>query len=102
MREIQNFATFGEVLVSSRKNLNPPQVAEKKQSADKIKMCGILTKEKKCEYYNNFQSNVGVAAAGAVEATRGAAASQGGCSSKAGMDKSSTFSELSSLLPFNH
>ena len=35
---------------------------EKTQAAEKIKLCGMLTKEKKCEYYNNFSKNAGAGA----------------------------------------
>ena len=91
MREIQKIVCGNLINLSKVERTSiHPKVAEKKQAGDKIKLCGILTKEKRCEFYNNFSSNAGAAAAGAVEAaTRGA--SQGGCSSKAGMGESSTF-----------
>jgi len=36
-----------------------PKVMEKTQAAEKIKLCSMLTKEKKCEFYNNFSKNAG-------------------------------------------
>ena len=36
-----------------------PKVMEKTQASEKIKLCSMLTKEKKCEFYNNFSKNAG-------------------------------------------
>ena len=34
-----------------------------RQASEKIKLCSMLTKEKKCEFYNNFSKNAGAAGA---------------------------------------
>jgi regulator of telomere elongation helicase 1 len=36
-----------------------PKVQEKTTGTDKIKLCNILTKAKKCDYYNNFSKSEG-------------------------------------------
>ena len=54
---------------------------EKNQASEKIKLCSMLTKEKKCEFYNNFSKNA-VGGMGASLKPPDPAGNKGGCATE--------------------